>query len=59
MQIDEQQIISQHNGRKIVLHYEGDNVFSIIYERENEEIMITLTREELFDINKTVFPNFN
>jgi hypothetical protein len=59
MQVNEQILLSSANDNKIILHYEGDNIFSIIQEVNGDEQIMTLTREELFDIIKTVFPNFN
>jgi hypothetical protein len=59
MQIQEQIQISPG----VILHYEGDNVYSIIKQKlasslgDLEESVITLTREELFDISLKVFPN--
>lgn len=57
MQINEQEFISTVNDHKLILQYEGDNIYSIISEVNGEEIVLTLTREELFDISLKVFPN--
>lgn len=55
MQISEQTIISRNDKHKLVLHYEGDDIFSIINDTGTEETIIALTREELYDIFKMVF----
>lgn len=57
IQINEQLLISQHDDHKTILQYEGDNIFSIIQEVNGDENVMTLTREELFDIATKAFPN--
>lgn len=57
MQINQQELISKIDDHKTILQYEGDNIYSIIQEVNGDETIMTLTREELFDISLKVFPN--
>lgn len=53
MQPLERHKVQTHGGSQVVLQYDGDDIWTI--EREQDGDVLTLTREELYDICQVVF----